>query len=225
MLCKVIPGEHAETQPVIWRRVGAQPLQDDAPQQREVRPPGSGRENAPDVEARLRELESSWQRRAHEQQEAAYREGAAAGKKEAAAELRPLLERVSHSVEELATMRANLRRTAEADLVRLAIAIARRVLHRELTIDPEAVGALVRHALETIGTREKIRIRAHSEIAAAVRSTLEKRNALAAVEIAVDHSLPCGSLFFEMERGGLDASIDTQLEEIERGLADRLGGR
>ena len=31
-----------------------------------------------------------------------------------------------------------------------------------------------------------------------------------------------GAVIFETERGNLDASVETQLQEIERGLADRL---
>ena len=34
-----------------------------------------------------------------------------------------------------------------------------------------------------------------------------------------------GGAIFEIGRGSLDASVDTQLGEIERGLVDRLGDR
>jgi flagellar biosynthesis/type III secretory pathway protein FliH len=34
-----------------------------------------------------------------------------------------------------------------------------------------------------------------------------------------------GGAVFEISRGALDASVDTQLREIERGLADQLGDR
>ena len=41
-----------------------------------------------------------------------------------------------------------------------------------------------------------------------------------AVEIAPDAALLPGSAIFETARGEVDASIQTQLEEIQRGLAD-----
>ena len=41
-------------------------------------------------------------------------------------------------------------------------------------------------------------------------------------EVLTDPSCDPGSVIFETERGNLDASIETQLQEIERGLTDRL---
>ena len=37
-----------------------------------------------------------------------------------------------------------------------------------------------------------------------------------------DPSREVGSIVFETQRGDLDASVESQLNEIERGLADRL---
>jgi flagellar assembly protein FliH len=42
------------------------------------------------------------------------------------------------------------------------------------------------------------------------------------VEVVADSSRSPGDVIFETERGYLDASVDSQLQEIERGLADRL---
>jgi flagellar biosynthesis/type III secretory pathway protein FliH len=41
-------------------------------------------------------------------------------------------------------------------------------------------------------------------------------------ELVADPALPPGGLVFETSRGDLEASIDNQLREIERGLTDRL---
>jgi flagellar assembly protein FliH len=46
-----------------------------------------------------------------------------------------------------------------------------------------------------------------------------------ALEIASDGSLTPGSAIFETSRGDLDASIETQLSEIDRGLTDALSRR
>jgi flagellar biosynthesis/type III secretory pathway protein FliH len=42
------------------------------------------------------------------------------------------------------------------------------------------------------------------------------------VEVLSDPSREVGSVIFETARGDLDASVDSQLREIERGLADCL---
>jgi flagellar biosynthesis/type III secretory pathway protein FliH len=40
--------------------------------------------------------------------------------------------------------------------------------------------------------------------------------------VVADASREPGTVIFETARGNLDASVDAQLQEIERGLVDRL---
>ena len=49
--------------------------------------------------------------------------------------LQPVLERLNASIAEIVGMRPDLRRRAERDVVQLALLIAQRVLHRELSVD------------------------------------------------------------------------------------------
>jgi flagellar assembly protein FliH len=156
--------------------------------------------------------------------QAGFREGEAAGHAAAQNELRPLVERFARTIDELAAMRPRLREQAEGDLVRLAVAIARRVVRRELTIDPQAITGLVKAALEQLSAGERIRVRVHPEDEAAVRSCLAAVGRAASVEVSGDATLERGSAILETERGNLDASAETQLAEIERGLTDRFRG-
>jgi flagellar assembly protein FliH len=156
--------------------------------------------------------------------EAAFREGEAAGRIAAQNQIRPLVERLAHTIEELAALRPRLREQAERDVVRLAVAIARRVVRRELAIDPQAITGLVKAAIEQLAAEERIRVRIHPEDAAAVRSSLAQAGRADSVEVTGDAGLERGSVIFETERGNLDASAETQLAEIERGLTDRLRG-
>jgi flagellar assembly protein FliH len=150
------------------------------------------------------------------------REGEAAGRKRGAAELQPVIDRLARSIEEIGRMRARLRAEAEADLIQLALAIARRVLRRELVIDPEALHGLVLGALEKLGGQEISRVRVHPSHAALVTESLRQNSASAKLEVIADPSRDLGTVIFETPRGNLDASVDSQLQEIERGLADRL---
>jgi len=152
---------------------------------------------------------------------AGLREGEVSGQRRAAAELRPVIERLCQSIEEISSLRARLRGEAERDLVRLALAIARRVLGRELTIDPEALHGLVLGALDKVKAQELCRVRVHPGQQAAITECLRKAMT-AAVEVVADPACQPGTVILETERGSLDASVDSQLAEIERGLADRL---
>jgi flagellar assembly protein FliH len=119
-------------------------------------------------------------------------------------------------------MRQRLRHEAEEDVVALAIAIARRVLHREITMDPEALLGLAKAALEKIDVRELHRVRMHPQSAPLLQEYLEKIGLPRRVEVFADPGLERGAVILETGRGTLDASVESQLVEIERGFADMV---
>jgi flagellar assembly protein FliH len=206
----LLPDDPRAVSPVPWRQV------------RMAGPAGSAAQPAPDAAARLAQLESQYQQNVREAHVAGMREGEEAGRKRASAELQPVLERLARSMQDLANMRARLRREAEADVVQLALAIARRVLLRELSVDPDALHGLVLAALEKLQGQEISRARVHPAHVALVASCLKKVVSGSTVEVVADPSREPGAVIFETSRGNLDASVDAQLHEIERGLADRL---
>jgi flagellar assembly protein FliH len=170
-------------------------------------------------------MEGQAEQRAREAHAAGFREGEAAGKKRAGAELEPVLERLTQSIHEMAGLRSKMRREAEADMLRLALEIARRVLRREMAVDPDAIRGLVLAALEKLQGQEICRVKVHPSHAALVSDLLRKSGAGLPVEVIADASREPGAVIFESERGNLDASVDQQLREIERGLADCLRRR
>jgi flagellar assembly protein FliH len=175
----------------------------------------------PAVTARLERVEQDCQQRVQASHAAGVREGEVAGRQQAAAELQPAMGRLARSIEEMAGLRAGFRREAEADLIALAIAIARRVLRRELAVDPEALHGLVLAALEKLQSQEIHRVKAHPSHVAMLAACLQTAGG-SAVEVVADMACEPGGVVFETARGNLDASVESQLREIERGLADRL---
>jgi flagellar assembly protein FliH len=153
---------------------------------------------------------------------AGVREGEAAGRQRAAAEVQPVIDRLARSIEEMAGLRARLRAEAEGDLIKLSLAIARRVIRRELAIDPEALHGLILGALEKLQGQDMSRVRVHPSHVALVTASLRQNMAAAKVDVVADPARPVGTVIFETRHGNLDASVETQLQEIERGLADRL---
>ena len=218
MHSRILRGEAAlAAEPVIWRRVGPGASASGAA-------PGHGGDprEAAALQTRVAELEREMERR----EQAAFRKGleqgrAAAGQ-EAAAQLKPVLERFALTINELSSHRRQLRREAETDLVKLAIAIARRVLRREMTTDPDAMLGLVRAALEKLEGREIERVRVHPADAEAVKQHLERARTAGRFEVIPEPRLERGAAIFETSRGSLDASVETQLDEIQRGLIDRI---
>src|ERR1017187_3811080 len=79
----------------------------------------------PDPAETTARLERQAEQRAREAHAAGFREGEAAGEKRPAAELEPAVERLARSIHEMAALRGEMRREAEADMLRLALEISR----------------------------------------------------------------------------------------------------
>ncbi len=171
-------------------------------------------------EARPADVERQIEERIVAAQRAAYQEGEAAGRQAATAQVQPVIERMARTIDEVAGFRARLRHEAEGDVVSLAMAIARRILNRELATDPEALLGLVRSALDKLDGREVNRVRAQAQDAAVLQQYFQQRGGPHKIEVYADPSLPPGSAIFETTNGSLDASVETQLKEIERGFTD-----
>jgi flagellar assembly protein FliH len=150
------------------------------------------------------------------------REAEAAARDAAMQETAALHRRLAQSIEALATLRPRLRVEAERQVVELSIAIARRILRRQITIDPDAVAGLVRSALDDLSLRDVLSVRCHPACLAPLQATLQNLGAPPSVRLEPDPSLEQGGIVIETSAGLLDASVTTQLEEIERGFTDLI---
>jgi len=216
MSCKLLPGG-AQASAIQWsacQTVGRPDIV--VPHQRAPQtaaPVESGTE-------RIAELE----REAAARQEAAYRrgfaEGQAAAGAQAAARVDPVLAKLAGTIAELGRVRERVRAEAEQDIVHLAVAIAQRVLRREIATDQDVLSGILKAALSRLDARELHSVRVHPEDVPAIERHLAAAGAPPRVQLSADPSLERGSAIFETSHGNLDASITTQLREIERGLAD-----
>ncbi|HEY3825694.1 MAG TPA: FliH/SctL family protein [Bryobacteraceae bacterium] len=175
-----------------------------------------------ELRSKVEELNSLLERGKKEAWDLGYRAGDAAARQSLEGEIRESVSRLASAVSEIASQRPETIRRAEADTVRLSIEIARRVLHREITVDPAALTALVSAALEKLRNQEIQRVRIHPDLSKLLKSLLEQYGRSTAIEVIPDISVPLGGVTFEIARGSLDASVETQLREIERGLVDQI---
>jgi len=156
--------------------------------------------------------------------DAALREGETRARAQLEVAMRPIADRLNASIQEVIAQKPRLRKEVEEEAVRLALAIARRILRREVTIDSSALQGLVQVALERAGRQDIHRVIANPEQVQQIRSALAHATNRQ-IEIVPDSSRPPGTVILETARGSIDASIESQLQEIENGLADRLRWR
>jgi flagellar assembly protein FliH len=219
MWCRLIAGEEAGgVKAVAWRQAasGVPAVETgNTPQRLYVETAGAAPQaDANSEAARLRDTE----KRIAEAHQRGFQEGEAAASRRLTGQVEAKLDQLGRSIEQLAMHRAKIQREAEPELVRLSLAIGRRILRRELSVDPEALQGLLKVGLEKIEASEIHRVRANPEHAVVLRKMLE--GAARRVEVAADPGLPVGAVIFETSRGSVDTGMETQLKEIERGFAD-----
>jgi flagellar assembly protein FliH len=213
MSSKLLRGGQIGTEPVAWRNVSPAEVVggNSQPLPSYISEPGltPGQNKAAELE---RQIGAAHQK--------GFEEGQAAARQSLAGQLESMQMKLARSIEELTGSRLRYRRQAEQDVVALALAVARRILHRELTMAPDALLGLVKAALDKLEAREIHQVHVSRGDAPMLRQFFEQMGAPQKVEVIPDASLAPGAVLIESSRGLLDASVDTQLSEIERGFAD-----
>jgi flagellar assembly protein FliH len=151
-----------------------------------------------------------------------YAEGEAAARAALGESTKAINAELTMTVARISQMRSAIYKEAQADLLKLSIAIARRILHRELLVSPDILQSIVSVVLDKLDRQEVQRIRVHPAMAARLDQDLKNLSQQRRIQVESDPMLAPGACIFETSRGNVDASIDSQLGEIERGLADRL---
>ena len=112
----------------------------------------------------------------------------------------------------------------EAEVVRLALGIAERVLHREARMDPLLLAASVRLALEKMAGESGTVLRVPIATAEAWRELFGEGPDRAA-EVLGDERLDGLECVIETRVGRIELGMAVQLEEIEKGFFDLLQKR
>lgn len=137
---------------------------------------------------------------------------------EASRLLEPLREKLVQTLEEVAHLQTSLMARVESDLLRLALEVAKKIVQREVTVDHEVALTLTRVALSRLHNRALATVRLHPEDYAYVNAHSERLGSHSSIEIVADRSIGRGGCLVETEMGDVDARIEQQFAEIERGF-------
>lgn len=147
--------------------------------------------------------------------------GRASGMELAEKKVEAILGRFTQSLQKLAEARTELVRATQEDLVRLAVEIARKLVRRELTVDPEIIVTLVRVALERLSSKAPVTVFLNPEDLRLVEARLRENPALFGERDLVlkpRGELRRGDCQLESPYGNVDATISEQFKQIEDGL-------
>ncbi len=185
-----------------------------SPDQRKAERPGSSStgEVVQDLDALLAE-----------RIEAERRKIRAEARQEAEREIQRARAAIHEAIGQFAHQREEYFRHAEEEVVNLALAITRRLIHRESQIDPRLLAGLVNYELERLDAATCVRLFVSPD---ALSHWSEAAHSMSRpVELVADKSLAPGDARIETVLGSATVSFERELKEIERGFLDLLSHR
>jgi len=150
--------------------------------------------------------------------EQGYAEGEQIGKQMGEAVIETICKRYEKSLGELATAHKQMSASMEEQTVRLSIEIARKIVQRELSMDPDLVSALVGVALKRVSSHQSIAVRVSRQDFERVRNVIAAANP--AVTVKEDPALERGDFLIETGQTHLDGRLSSQIDAISRTLFD-----
>jgi flagellar assembly protein FliH len=194
---------------------------------------GKGQDDLTPLVERIQQLEDAAQEREEAfatrleaQTSEAYERGRSEEESKSTALFRKTAQAVEESIHEFAASRDSYLAQVEQEVVRLALSIAARVLHRDAQMDPLLLSGAVRVALGQLSDTTEVRLR----VPAAEHPLWSEMihlmpNLPLRPQLIADEGMAAGECKLETHLGSVDLGVKAQLAEIERGFFDLLERR
>jgi len=122
--------------------------------------------------------------------------------------------------------RRRLAKAGERDLVTLALAIARKIVEREVVLAPESASQIAERAVALLSQRDAVELLVNPKDAETIESYVpELKRAFSDLEnlrVTPDESISRGGCIARTSVGSVDASIESQIDQIARELFEEV---
>jgi flagellar assembly protein FliH len=152
----------------------------------------------------------------------AYENGLRQGEKSGMAAAERKIEEISRrhadSILEIGRLKSSLYAQVEHEVAKLAIEVAKKIVHREIQADPEIIQTLVHVALSHVTEKTSVRVHVHPVDYDLI---VKRQNELSQAEskninLTPDKSIERGGCLIETDCGDIDARLEEKFCEVER---------
>ncbi|OEG00401.1 flagellar assembly protein FliH [Vulcanibacillus modesticaldus] len=161
--------------------------------------------------------------------QAGYEEGHAKAELDLQEQYQKRFDQAQQILEEASRIKEQIIQESESKIIELSVAIAEKIIRKEIELDMGVVKNLVKEVLKGIKELEKISISVapsyFTYLHNAREELLKELNGQIELLIFPDPSITDGGCIIKSSYGTFDAKIDTQLEEIKFLLFDISGRR
>ena len=153
-------------------------------------------------------------------------EGQTTGFEQATKKLEPLLNGLQQALAQLGSLRQHTYQIIEQEVVELALAIARKIICREIEVDREVVLCVARKALSKIEDPSNVKIKMNPADLRFINQTKYKISEMIGnmdnVTIEPGENIQSGGCVIETNLGEIDARIEKQLQTVEESFRTAL---
>jgi flagellar biosynthesis/type III secretory pathway protein FliH len=143
-----------------------------------------------------------------------YAEGERAGLEAARTRSDAMLRRLGATIDELIALRGEIVRKSERQAVQLVLAIAERLVHREITLDRSILLGMARAALDRLGEHGTATVRLNPADLTAIGDSVDLAGT--GVRVVADAVVSRGGCLVQSDFGFMDVSPDAQFRELAR---------
>jgi len=156
-------------------------------------------------------------------EEKAYAKGFARGEKagiESGNEkIESVVNRINKGLSELRKIRQDIYLETEQEIVKLAMAIARKIVCNEITVNKNAVVNVVKEAVKKVDGSERVKVKLSIKDFQFIKNEkpaiIDKITNIENVGFEMDESISDGGCIIETESGDIDARIEKQFQAVE----------
>lgn len=149
-----------------------------------------------------------------------FRQGERAGMEMAEKKAEAIMRRYGDTLRDLGRYKAALYSQVEREIVKLAVEVAKKIVHREVQADPEIIQTLVKVALDRVAERSAVTVRVHpidyNFLLDKHRGWAQGEGSGQEVTLVADKSVERGGCLVQTECGDVDARIEEEFREVER---------
>jgi flagellar assembly protein FliH len=149
--------------------------------------------------------------------ESGYRQGEKAGLAAAEQKIEAIVKRQAEGIIEIGRIKSALYVQVEREVVRLAIEVAKKIVHREVQVDREIIQTLVRVALSHVADKAPVSIHVNPKDFEYIseRQTELSQAEGRTISFIPDKSIERGGCLVETDCGDIDARLEEKFSEVE----------
>lgn len=156
-----------------------------------------------------------------------YQEGVASARQDMQADMSKTLQECEQMLEEARNTKMNMFRSCEADMLRVCMAVAKRIIASEVTTNPNVVYSILQEALSYIDQPDNLTLYVNQRDLETVLELMQTNSLSdignkAALDVQVDNRISPGGLRLDSEVGTVDARMETRLANVEKAFQEVL---